>query len=113
MMSRPLFDLLKKGIPFVWTDITETAFQQLKLALQQAPVLPLLDFKKPFVLETDASDVGFGAVLMQDHHPIAYLSKAKVGETRHCPPMKRNVWPSFLQLRNGNIICSIVSSLSE
>jgi hypothetical protein len=77
-----LSNLLKKGVPFVWTSVSETAFQQLKLALVQAPVLALPDFHKPFVLETDASDVGFGAVLMQDNHPIAYLSKAVCGKNQ-------------------------------
>lgn len=76
LLSRPLFDMLKKGVPFVWTLVTETAFQQLKFALLQAPVLAIPDFSKKFVLETDASDVGFGAMLMQEGHPVAYLSKA-------------------------------------
>ena len=67
--------MLKKGIPYVWTSVTQTAFEQLKLALINAPVLAIPDFSKQFVRETDASDVGFRAVLLQDNHPVAYLSK--------------------------------------
>lgn len=82
MISKPLTPLLTKGTPFVWTPITETALQLLKQALIQAPVLTLPDFSRSFVLETDASDSGFGAVLMQEGHPIAYLSKPLSGRNQ-------------------------------
>jgi hypothetical protein len=52
------------------------AFDTLKPSLVSALVLSLPDFSKPFYLETDACDVGVGAVLVQDHHPIAYVSKS-------------------------------------
>jgi hypothetical protein len=59
----------------VWTQDHELAFQTLKSALIQAPLLALLDFSKPLCIETDASTIRVGAVLMQDNHPIAYVSK--------------------------------------
>jgi hypothetical protein len=75
MSSRPLTDLLKKGALFVWTEVQEQAFSALKQALTSAPVLAMPNFSKPFVIETDTSGTAIGAVLMQQGHPLAFLSK--------------------------------------
>lgn len=78
IQSRLLTDLFKKNVSFVWTHQHQQCFEALKQALVSAPVLALPYFTKGFTIETDASVTGIGALLMQDHHPIAYLSKALV-----------------------------------
>lgn len=69
-------EFLKKHTQFHWSPQLQQCFETLKQALVTAPVLKLPDFSKQFVVETDASDKGVRAVLMQQGHPIAYLSKA-------------------------------------
>jgi hypothetical protein len=76
IISKSLTELLKKGVQFIWTSKHEASFQALKQALVSTPVLALPDFTKNFSIETDACDKGIGAVLMQDCHPLAFLSKA-------------------------------------
>jgi hypothetical protein len=76
VISKPLTQLLKKGTQFQWNPQANEAFELLKQALSTAPVLSIPDFGKQFIIETDASDMGIGAVLMQDGHPVSFLSKA-------------------------------------
>jgi hypothetical protein len=76
IISKPLTNLLIKNVLFVWTSEAEQSFQALKHALVTAAVLVLPDFSKPFTIETDACGVGIGAVLSQQGHPLAYVSKA-------------------------------------
>jgi hypothetical protein len=82
IISKPLTNLLKKNSSFWWTSEHDTTFQCLKTSLSQAHVLSLPNFLKPFVLETDSCDQGVGAVLMQDGHPLVYISKALGPKTR-------------------------------
>jgi hypothetical protein len=75
IIARPFFTLLKKNTPFVWTFGAETAFHLQKKQSVEAHVLKLPDFSKTFFIDTDACDTAVGAVLQQDGHPIAYMSK--------------------------------------
>jgi transposase InsO family protein len=85
----PLTDRTKAKQPekVSWDNAAEKAFKELKTALTCFPVLILPDQKKPFVLRTDASGTGMGAVLMQDHgqglQPVAYASKKFSGAEKN------------------------------
>ena len=80
-IAAPLTDLTKKCAPnsVTWTDSCERAFEELKASMCRSPVLHSPNFNKPFLLQTDASDRGVGAVLSQQNsdgdHPVAYFSK--------------------------------------
>lgn len=78
-VMEPLNKLLRKNQPWIWTEEQELAFLELRTRLTTAPTLTRPDFSLPFVLQTDASAVGLGAVLTQSHedgeHVIAYASK--------------------------------------
>ena len=64
-VANPLHSLTKKNVEFVWSVECGKAFEKLKEALVTAPVLsyPLFGSDQEFILETDASGVGLGAVL--------------------------------------------------
>ena len=79
-IANPLFALTRKDVPYVWSNGCQQAFDELKDRLTKALVLVYLDFTKRFILETDASGVGLGAVLSQKQAsgnvaPIAYASQ--------------------------------------
>lgn len=70
-ISKPFTNMLRKG-GFKWDDKVTVAFDTLKSAMTQAPVLAMPDFSLQFILETDTCDTGIGAVLMQNGKPLAF-----------------------------------------
>ena len=83
-MAKPLTDLTKKNVPFVWEKKHTQAVQQLKRRLVQFTVLQIPDPDKPYELWTDASGYALGAVLLQDKKPLGFLSqKLKEHERRY------------------------------
>jgi hypothetical protein len=121
IISKLLTGHLKKNQLYVWTSDRDLAFRTLKSTLVQAPVQALPDFHKQFSIETDASDLGVGAVLMQEGHPAAFVSKAlgtKFIGLSTCEKEYVAVllavehWRSYLQFREF-LICTVQKSLYQ
>ncbi|CAM4537529.1 unnamed protein product, partial [Caretta caretta] len=76
-----------------WTDAAEWAFTDLRTALCNDPVLIAPDFNREFILQTDASEVDLGAVLLQmvgeEEHPILYLSRKLLPREQKYAVIKR------------------------
>ena len=88
-IAAPLHALTKPGCAFHWDNDCNEAFLCLKEALTTSPVLAYPDLSKQFVLDTDASSYGIGAVLSQKdgetEHVIAYFSRTlSPAERNYC-----------------------------
>ena len=75
----PIYVITRKGIPFYWGDKQQKAFDNMKHAVTNTPVLLIPNSTGQFVLVLDTSKVGCGAALYQKqrgkYHLVAYYSK--------------------------------------
>ena len=80
-MASPLNDLTRKALPdrVTWSEAANQAFKTLRGALCSEPLLITPDFASPFIVHTDALEVGLGGLLSQvragEKHPITYISR--------------------------------------
>ena len=80
-LAAPITDLTKNSAPnkVVWNMELQYAFDKLKCLITQEPILKIPDFDRKFFLQTDASDLGVGAVLLQEYdgikYPLAFYSR--------------------------------------
>lgn len=92
-ICEPLYDLLRKGVTFLWTPAHTESINLLKKKLIIAPIMRFPNYDVPFHIHTDASNAGIAAVLMQEHngllHPLAYVSKTITKAQRNYSATKK------------------------
>jgi hypothetical protein len=64
-IAKPMTELLKKGVKFMWSEACAKVFHTLRQHLTSAPVLVQPDNSKPFEVFCDVSGMGLGCVLME------------------------------------------------
>jgi transposase InsO family protein len=78
-ITQPFTSLFRKNASFKWEMQQQINFEKIKVLLSNEPILQYPDFDKEFILTTDASDEGIGAVLSQgrigNDLPVAYASR--------------------------------------
>jgi len=103
-IAEPLSRVTKKNTPFMWTDVTQQSFEELKKALLDVDTLAYPTPEIPCILDTDASDVAVGAVLSQMidgvEKPIAYLSRVLNGTQRNYCPTRRELLAVITSLQH-------------
>jgi hypothetical protein len=98
-ITAPLTALLKKD-GFEWSEATAAAFDALKTVVSSAPILTMPDFNKPFIIKCDASSHGFGAVLIQEGHPVAFFSRPVAPRHRALAAYERELIGLVQAVRN-------------
>ena len=94
-IAAPLSDLTRKGLPnvIVWGDAQEKTYITLKHLLTSQPVLKLPDPDRLYILRTDASDAGIGAILLQEYdgtlYPVSFASKKLTDREKNYSTMEK------------------------
>ena len=99
-----------KNSPVQWTDEAERAFLKLKEALAGEPVLQLVKPDFPFILQTDASDEGLGAVLLQARSdnpaevaPVRYASRRLRPAERNYSTVEKEALAAYWAIRKFEV----------
>ena len=113
-ITAPLTNLLKKKSKFAWSEDCQGAFDRLKFVLRSSPVLQAPDFQRPFKLAVDASDVGAGAVLLQEDregvdHPVCYFSKKFNKHQRNYSTVEKECLSLILAIQHFEVYVSSTS----
>lgn len=102
--AKPLHQLTEKNKQFIWSEDCQNSFETLKAALIQAPILAYPSQNDHFILDTDASNYGMGAVLSQMQEGcekvVCYFSKAFSGPQRKYCVTRRELLAIVLSIKH-------------
>jgi len=114
-IAAPLHALTQKGRAFVWTSECQEAFDELKTRLTSSPVLALPKNGCRYIIDTDASDHGIGAVLQQEQDREERVLRMPAGCIRMrrnaIVSLARNSWPLCISLCIFDNICLALNFL--
>lgn len=101
MIAKPLTDLTRKDVPFLWSLECQHAFDELKRRLMSEPILGHPNPDRMFILTTDACKTGWGAVLSQGSGKEEYVISYASGKYSLCQQKYSTTELELLALKNG------------
>ena len=117
-IASPITGLTKKGCPSVWDEAQQTAFQQLKDMLSNAPVLAHYDPSYETLVQTDASFFGWGFIILQinpetrQEHPVAIKSGRFTGpQIRYTTSEKEFLAIVFAFTRSRHMLIQVLTTV--
>ena len=88
----PLNNLLKKNVPFIWSEAQIKAFNEIKRKISEAVLLNFYDPNKKLFMENDASEYGVGSAIFQNGVPIAFASRSLSETQRNWAQIEKELY---------------------
>ena len=101
-VSRPLRDLLKEGVEYLWSPEADKAFNNIKCSITTAPVPSYFDPMKDTIIQSDASLNGLGCALIQDEKPVCYASRSLTNAETRYSNIERELLAAMWSLEHFN-----------
>ena len=103
IVSRPLHDLMKENVDYVWSTEADKAFKyDIKWLIIHVPILQFFDPKKETIIQSDESVNGLGCTLIQDEKPVCYASRALTGTESRYSNIERELLAAMWSLEHCN-----------
>ena len=109
-LRAPLQNLLKKDSEFIWTNVHQQTFDQLKLHVSNDVKLNFYDCSKPLYIEVDTSKKGIGAVMLQEDSIVKNTSECDISNNL-CPISYASKTLSPTESNYSNIECELLGVL--